>query len=88
MEEKQKKKVNLWFISFLVIVIAFCIVIWEGGQYYYNDWKSEIYDTGYNQSYRDTIEGLARNGIYPSYWQVDNGSELRFATYNQLCGVE
>ena len=57
--QNPKKKINLWLIGLLVLVLAVCIVIWEGGQYHYSEWKREIYISGYNQSRIDTIFQIA-----------------------------
>ncbi len=85
--EKTKKKVNYWNIGLILLLLAVCIVIWEAGQYYYYEWKLNIYELGYNQSRTDTILLIANSGNYPVYAQGENGTVLIFGTLQQICGA-
>ena len=61
-EQPKKKKVNLWALGLFLFVLAVCIVFWEGGQYYYGEWKQGIYDLGYNQSREDIVKEQGDTG--------------------------
>ncbi|KKL48769.1 hypothetical protein LCGC14_2322180 [marine sediment metagenome] len=87
-EEKPKKKFNPWNIGILVLVLIFCILIWEGFQVYYFDWKQEIYDTGYNQSRIDTLLAIAQQqGNTGNIIFIENNT-VTARNIRQLCGVD
>ncbi len=87
-KQPKKKKLNLWVIGLLVLVFAFSIVIWEGGKYHYGEWRQEIYDIAYNQSYIDTIYSIASaQGNTGNIIFIENNT-IASRNIQDICGVE
>ena len=85
---KPNTKQNLQISLIIAFILIIGVIIGACIPGFYNSWKQEIYDTGYNQSRIDTILWIANTGQYPAYAQSENGSVLVMATLQQICGVE